>query len=493
MKISPLEMCDGYKTGHVFQYPEGTEGVYSNWTPRMSRIEGVNKVVFFGMRYFIQEYLIRAWNEGFFSRPLDDVLKAYQKRINGYLGADLQSYKHIEYLHRLGYLPLLIKALPEGSRVDLRVPMLTICNTDPKCFWLTNFIESIMSNILWMPCTSATIAYEYRTLLDKYARWTSESQDLVPYQGHDFSLRGLPGLEAAALSGAGHLLSFAGTDSIPAVRFAEDYYGAEQYSMETGCSVPATEHSVMCAGSKNDELETYRRLINEVHPTGIVSIVSDQYDLWKVLTDYTTVLGASIMDRDGKVVFRPDSGDPVKILCGDPDAPDGSPAQDGVVEVLWHKFGGTENSKGYKELDPHVGAIYGDSITLERAATICTFLKLKGFASTNVVFGIGSYTYQYNTRDTFGFAMKSTFVDVKGEPREIYKDPVTDDGVKKSARGLIRVDQITEPGDYAGDFVMTDGVTWAQEKQGALKTVFKNGNEFNGQSFEDVRRTLRGE
>jgi nicotinamide phosphoribosyltransferase len=486
MRLSPIQLTDGYKTGHVFQYPKNTTLVYSNWTPRVSRVPGIDKVAFFGLQYFIKEYLQKRFTEDFFNVPVDIILNDYRRRMRGYLGADLNSYEHIESLHKLGYLPIEIKALPEGSLVDMRVPCLTIKNTRPEFYWVTNFIETLMSNILWMPCTSATIAHAYRKILDGYARKTSDSGFLVDYQGHDFSFRGLAGVEAACMSGAGHLLSFKGTDTVPAIAFLEEYYNAPKYDINVGCSVAATEHSVMCAGTKDQELDTYRRLITEVYPSGIVSIVSDQYDLWKVLTDFAVQLKPEIMARNGKVVFRPDSGDPVAILCGDTFG--GSHAERmGVIRLLWDKFGGTVNSKGYKELDPHVGAIYGDSITLDRAEEICDQLAEDGFASTNVVFGIGSFTYQYNTRDTFGFAMKSTYVEVDGKPLAIFKDPVTDSGMKKSALGLLLV--MTD-GDR---FTLVENVDREFEKCGDLATVFKNGVLVRDQTYTEIKERLNAD
>jgi nicotinamide phosphoribosyltransferase len=290
-------------------------------------------------------------------------------------------------------------------------------------------------------------------------------------------------VEAACLSGAAHLLSFRGTDTIPAINFLEEYYSAPKYSGEVGCSVAATEHSVMCAGTPDMELSTYRRLIKDVYPSGILSIVSDQYDLWKVLTNYIQDLRSDILSRNGKIVFRPDSGDPIKILCGDSFR--SGPAAKGVIELLWDCFGGKVNSKGYRELDSHVGAIYGDSISLDRAKQICTLLKKKGFASTNVVFGIGSFTYQYNTRDTFGFAVKSTYTECSTmdgtECVDIYKDPVTDDGVKKSAMGLLVVKK-NENGFY-----LKENASWAEERADSeLTTVFYNSKLVKSWSYSEI-------
>jgi nicotinamide phosphoribosyltransferase len=482
MKTNPFLLTDYYKVGHVFQYPDKTELVYSNLTPRKSRIDGVEEMVFFGLQYFMKEYLISYFNENFFQQPKEKVMTAYKRRIVTSLGAHLPSYEHISALHNLGYLPVEIKALPEGSKVPMRVPCLTIVNTKAEFYWLTNFLETLLSAVIWQPCTSATIAYTYRKLLNKYAEETGMPTDFVQWQGHDFSFRGMSSLETAVLSGMGHLLSFTGTDTIPAIDALEQYYNADADDELIGGSVAATEHSVMCSGSKDGELETFRRLIAEVYPSGIVSIVSDTWDLWKVCTEYLPALKETVLSRDGKVVIRPDSGDPVKIICGDPDGKT-EVERKGVVELLWDVFGGTITAKGFKLLDAHIGAIYGDSINIDRATRICEGLKAKGFA-TQVVFGIGSYTYQYNTRDTFGTAMRATYVVIDGEGQEIYKDPVTDDGTKKSATGLLQV--MKENGSY----VLIDKVNWKEEQQSELKTVFKDGKLVKEFSLKEIRALL---
>lgn len=482
--MNPLLYTDGYKVDHRRQYPEGTTLVYSNWTPRKSRIDAIEEVVFFGLQYFIKKYIIEEFNTNFFNKPKKEIAEKYSRRINNYLGPNSVGIKHIEDLHDLGYLPMVIKALPEGSSVPIRVPMMTMYNTLPEFFWLTNYFETILSTTIWMPCTSATIAKQYRRILDKYANETSTVPEFVDWQGHDFSMRGIAGMEAAVMSASAHLLSFSGTDTIPAIDFLEEYYNANSDTELVGGSVAATEHSVMCMGTNTGEQETFKRLITEVYPNGIVSIVSDTWDLWKVLTEYLPNLKQEVLARDGKVVIRPDSGDPADIICGNPN---GKTAEEkkGVIELLWEIFGGKTNDKGYKELDPHIGAIYGDSITRERATDICERLKQKGFASTNVVLGIGSFTYQYNTRDTFGFAMKATYGEVNGEGREIFKDPITDDGTKKSAKGLLKIEK--ENGTYK----LVDQVNWEEEKTGELKEVFRDGKLLVDDSLQDIRNRVR--
>lgn len=479
--IPTINLKDFYKTDHRRQYPKGTELVYSNITARGSRIEGIDKVVVFGIQYFLKDYLIRRFNEGFFKQPKDKVITAYKRRLDNSLGKDAVPTDHIEALHDLGYLPIEIKALEEGTCCPMRVPFLTIKNTLPDFFWLTNFLETIMCNVVWGAMTSATTAREYKRILTEYSKETSDIPDFVQWQGHDFSMRGMFGLEAALISASGHLTSFTGTDTIPAIDFLETFYNANAEKELIGGSVPATEHSVMCMGGLETEVDTYKRLLTEVYPKGIVSIVSDTWDFWQALRNLEQIKGV-IMNRDGKLVVRPDSGDPVNIICGDdayvPQIDQGK----GAIEVLWEMFGGTINSKGFKQLDSHIGLIYGDSITIERCKEICRRLKEKGFASTNIVLGIGSYTYQHVTRDTFGFAMKSTYGVINGKPYEIYKTPKTDSGLKNSAKGLLRVNE---------DLTLSECVTPEEENKGLLKTVFIDGIIVKETSLQKIRDLLK--
>lgn len=497
--MNPLLLTDYYKVNHNRMYPEGTTMIYSNLTPRKSRLSGVDKVVVFGIQHFTIEYLIKRFNEHFFNKDKVTVITEYIRHAGAGINCD-----HIAKLHDLGYLPIEIKALPEGSLCPIGVPMLTIKNTHPEFGWLTNYIETLLSCMLWQPITSATIALEYRKILTKYAKETDEKNiGFVDWQAHDFSMRGMSSVESAILSGMGHLTSFTGTDTIPAIYQAETSYNATGL---IGASVPATEHSVMCMGTKEDEVGTFKTLLDK-YLNGILSVVSDTWDLWKVCTEYLPILKNDILARDGKLVIRPDSGDPVDILCGlKPVSADNeglhykkgaSQAEiKGVIELLWDTFGGTVNDKGYKQLDPHIGAIYGDSITLDRAKQICERLKAKGFASTNVVLGIGSYTYQYNTRDTFGFAVKATYGEIthgfdefgpKVECREIFKDPITDDGTKRSKKGLLAVYK----NETNGDYFVQDQCTWEMEQSGELTTVFKDGKMVKTVTLDEIRNRLK--
>lgn len=523
MSINPETLIDGYKVDHRRQYPAGTQLIASNLTARGTRRKNTDKVVFFGLQYFIKKYLIKKWNKKFFSKPKEEVLRRFSRRINNYLGPNQVGTEHIAALHDLGYLPISIWALPEGTKYKLRIPSIQIYNTLPEFFWLTNYLETILSTTIWGPCTSATTSDQYKKLLEKFAIETVGNTDFVPWQAHDFSFRGMFGLEAALMSGAAHLLSFTGTDTIPAIDWLEKYYNADCEKEFIGGSVAATEHSVACSTILNfvkkirvehngkiieDELmnlgdiEYVRYLITEIYPTGIVSIVADSFDYWNTITNTTRVLKDVIMARDGKVVFRPDTGDPVKVVCGYKDAviENGkwilqtsieeielteSEAK-GSIECLWEIFGGTITEKGYRLLDSHVGLIYGDSITLERAEQICDGLKYKNFASTNIVFGVGSFTYQYVTRDTDQYAVKATFAQVDDENINIFKKPKTGDGMKNSATGLVGVFK-----DQKGEFYLKDQCTWEEAKNSELKNVFEDGNLFIDQSLFEIRERLK--
>lgn len=489
MTLNPLLLTDGYKTGHHQQYPKGTTLVYSNFTPRSNKYapKGCDKVMSFGQQMMAKQ--IHEAFETFFNSPKEQVCGEIKRELSLYLNTDYD-VSHFEALHDLGYLPVKIKALPEGTLVPIKVPVLTIYNTHPDFYWVTNYLETIISNLLWKPMTSATIANQYRLVLDKWARKTNpDGIEFVDWQAHDFSMRGLDSVEATMSSGLGHLTSFLGTDSLPAIYGARKFYGETDF---VAGSVPATEHSVMCAGGKQDEVSTFKRLL-DTYPSGILSVVSDTWDLWKVCTEYVVTLKDEIMDRDGKLVIRPDSGNPADILCGTntlevqpyETVDENHPSYKGVIELLWETFSGTTNEQGYKVLDPHIGAIYGDSITLERAEEISRRLASKGFASTNVVFGVGSFTYQYNTRDTFGFAVKATYVEVDGVGREIFKDPITDDGTKKSATGLLQV--VTEGGEYK----LLDKQSWEEESGGSLRTIYKDGEFFNETTLTKIRNTVK--
>lgn len=570
MKIFAPHMVDGYKLGHAPMYTSGTSFLYSNLTPRSNKYFAGSalydgKMVVFGQSGALQE-IYEDWNESFFSQPKEKVIKRYKRRVDMYLGKDVISTKRMEELHDLGFLPLEIKTLDEGSRIGMKIPMLTIKNTLPSFFWLVNYMETALSAMIWKSTTNATIAYEYLRILTHWAVKTGVDVETVIYQAHDFSMRGMPGYETASRCSSGHLAAgLVGTDTVGAIDYIEDYYG-EGLDLDNyliGCSIPATEHAVSSSNILTRlarmekelteeekegrdlrfeaEVEFLKHYITEVVPSGFCSYVLDTYDYYKMLSEGLVAAKDEIMARDGRVVIRPDSGYPEVVICGYKAFPaefenvtdlytyletSGSEILEyeaikvsgkyydisrikqgdlydeaikhelpevevkGSIQVLWEIFGGTVNEAGYKVLDPHVGLIYGDSITLERAWSILAHLEANGFASSNVVFGVGSYTYQMNTRDTFGTAMKATATMVKAERVEeffeIYKDPATGDKLKKSAKGLLYVGR-----DENGEFFHEDQVSAEREAEGELRTRVKDGFFYNLDNIKVVRDRLK--
>lgn len=549
MPFAPLAV-DFYKPSHKPMYIQGTNLIHSNFTPRSTkRFKGSRfydkKVVSFGYQIFVKDYLIKEWNETFFDRPLKEAVARYKRFMDNTLGKDAVDCSAIEALHKVGYLPIRLKALPEGVRYPVGVPCLTISNTLPEFGWITNYVESVLSAELWKPMTNATIAYEYRRVFEHYADLTGASKELIQFQAHDFSFRGMSGRHDAKRSGLAHLTSFVGTDTCPAIEAAEEWYCADIQTELVGTSVPATEHSVMCSGieyikqqfdaqgyvelptstgavtlpmsqfqfnethtdtQKLAELALFHYLMTVVYPTGILSIVSDSFDFWYMMKYGIEVLKDTIQTRDGKIVFRPDSGDPVDIICGTAwtqfvildsvDTNDGTyykkeeaytVEEKGAMQCLYEVFGSEINGKGYKSLNSKVGLIYGDSITIERAETILSKLKARGYSTDCIVLGIGSYTYQYSTRDTLGFAMKATYTEVDGKGYAIYKDPKTSDGTKKSAKGLIAVQLVD------GEYILKDNVSKAEEastRHNSLEEIFVNGKLIRETSLQQIRKRL---
>lgn len=500
---NPLLLTDSYKLSHKFLQDSVTNNgitkMYSNFTNRGSRLNGENHVVFYGLQAWLKD-LNEMFYRNFFDQPLERVLAEYKDGIDGFVDLSQFTTKHIEDLWHLDYLPLEVRAVREGTPVPTRVPSMTIENTHPDFAWLVNYLETWLSSSIWHPSTNATTAWMMRRKLDKHALETSGQCESVDFQFHDFSFRGMSNHQSAATSGSAHLIPFRGSDNVAAKAFVKEYYPGKDNGFIAG-SVVASEHSIMVLNGREGELETYRRLIKD-NPTGFLSLVSDTYDLWNVVTEILPALKDEIMSRDGRVVIRPDSGNPADIVCGTSDEVDidheGTPEQKGVVELLWDAFGGTINDKGYAELDPHIGVIYGDSINPDNADEIVERLKAKGFASTNIVFGAGSFFYNgavgrdesgnfvVVTRDTFASAVKATWAEVNGEGVDLLKDPVTDNGTKKSATGRLAVLPQMD-----GQLYLVEKATPEQEAQSLLEPVWRDGEFIRTQSFNDVRETLK--
>lgn len=533
-KINSLYLSDGYKVGHKKMLAKGTTKLYGTWIPRSTKHapKGITKIVSFGQQ-LVWKWLHDEFEENFFYRKERDFFNLLQdertpydianlkeqalqfvKDMSLYLGMEYDG-KHFEELWDLGYLPIKVKALPEGIETGTNIPHMTFINTVDGFAWLTLYLETVVSSLAWKPSTAATIAKLYRRQAEEWvAKTDKENLWLVDFMCHDFSARGLDPM-SQYLIGLGHATSFKGSDTLPVIPAARYFYGIKEDEMPI-YSVNASEHSV--STTKIFTVGEQQMIADWLtdFDKGILSIVADTFDLWKLITEYLPANKEAIMARDGKLVIRPDSGDPVDIICGDrlPENVDYKnrfqPKHKGVIELLWDIFGGTINEQGYKVLDPHIGAIYGDSITPERQVQIYERLAAKGFAATNIVLGVGSFTYQYNTRDTLGFAAKGAWFEVEDRivftnkngnldeefvktAYNIYKDPITDDGTKKSLKGLIQVFEQTYNEDSADEFTQIEVKTECtpeEENQGLLQVIYEDGKFYNQTTLNEIRERL---
>lgn len=484
--FKPLSLyySDGYKVGHQKMLAPGTSYVYGTWIPRSVKHAptGIKKIVSFGQQLTVK-WLHDEFSENFFKIPKNEAM-VFVKDMSMYLGMEFNG-EHFGDLHDLGYLPIKIKSLPEGIETLPNVPHMTFINTLPGFAWLTLYLETIISSLAWKPSTSATIALQYRrNLIEWVSKTDPDNLGLVDFLVHDFSARGLSPWDMLS-SGLGHAASFKGSDTLLVIPGARYFYN-EPKDQTCIFSVNASEHSVSTTKIFTVGEKQMIKDWLDLFPTGILSIVSDTFDLWKLVSEYLPILKKEIMSRDGKLVIRPDSGNPVDIICGiltdkEANGCPRSPAGKGVVEILWDIFGGTINKQGYKVLNSHIGAIYGDSITLDRQVKIYKGLAEKGFASTNVVLGVGSYTYQMNTRDTFGFAAKGAWFMANGIEYDIYKDPKTDDGTKTSLKGLVSVNE---------DLKVFTQCTHDQENSGVLHVIYEDGVFYNQTTLNEVRSKI---
>lgn len=465
-----LLATDVYKMGHAEQYVPGISKVYSYLQARSDK--NFQASVFFGLQYYLKEYLTKPITHA----HVDEFLKVR----NDILGPTSTTVEtKFRQLADLGHWPLLIKAVPEGSVVPVKNVLMTMTNTKPEFYWTVGFVESLLLKT-WYPTTVATASYHYRNVAEKYFASTSVNKDLIPFLVHDFGYRGDTSEESSMISGMAHLTSFTGSDTVPAYQGLINYYKGTPGNLFH--SVPASEHSVMCSFGRAHELDAFRNMLR-IYPTGIVSIVSDTYNIWNVMTQFTRELYDEIMNREGKVVFRPDSGNPEYIICGDPNADPNTPEGKGCVRLLNEVFGSTVNSKGYKELNPKIGLIYGDGMHLERYERTLKRLKEQGYASSNLIIGVGSILRFYS-RDSLGFALKATKITVHGVEQSIMKDPITDQR-KKSHKGYLSL--IYDDGEYK----TLDDVSSEQEKGGELKPVYRDGKLLIDQSIDGIRERVR--
>lgn len=476
-----LLQTDVYKFGHKDQYPPGTNRVYSYLESRGSKEDGLDYTVFFGLQYYLKKYL---------SNPVTHANVGEYEDVAGHiLGPNNINSSQFHDLADLGYIPLKIKAVPEGTVCPLKNVLMTITNTHDDFAWLVNYVETLLMK-LWLPITVASNSYRFRRMFNGFADRTVGNREHVPFQMHDFGYRGSGSEESAAIAGAAHLLSFLGTDTTAAVCFLRDYYDAATCDRPTGLSVPASEHSVMCAwNDKNEDVQAIENML-DTYPTGIVSIVSDTYDLWNTITNYYCgKFKDRILNRDGKVVIRPDSGDPPNILCGNPGA-DSEEERFGVIRLLDRGFGSSLNSSGFRELDPHIGTIYGDAIFYERAQGILSRMAGMGYASNQIVFGSGGLLLNNWSRDTLAMAIKATYCEVNGEPRPIEKTPITDMG-KKSKKGLMQLQRYQT--ELGVSYRTLDCLSEEDEQHGVLEDVFVDGHIVRTQTLDDIRKTLETE
>lgn len=468
---NPMLCTDVYKMGHMEQYPPETTRVYSYLLARSDK--KMPTTTFYGLQYYLKMLE---------QKPTDEMMAEFLETRKAILGVDASPdiLTKLKSLVNLGHFPLRIKAVREGCEVPVRNVLMTIESTAPGFHWVVGFFESLLLKV-WNTCTVASYSKKLRRLCQRFADETCDDQGHLPFQVHDFGYRGVSSEETAQLAGSAHLINFLGSDTVPARTFIKKVYGCAEPVM---LSVPATEHSVMCAYGRENELGAFKRML-DLYPKGFVSIVSDTYDLWKVLTEYAQELKPRIMDRDGRVVFRPDSGDPPKIICGDGDAATGSPEWFGALRLLDKTFGSKKNSKGFRVLNPKVGLIYGDGMFYERFERTLEMMKIMGYASSNLVIGVGGLLLQQHNRDDQGYAIKATFAEVGGEQRELVKDPVTDQK-KKSHKGLMALLK-----DEDGRYFTKDQCTADEEAKSLLETVYLNGKIVRHTSFDEIRELAR--
>lgn len=486
--ISPMLQCDFYKTTHAQQFPKGTTSLVSYFTPRKSLIDGVENVVVFGLQGFCKEILVEYFGS-WFKEKENVAINAIKRVLDNSIGSDAYDIEKIRSLHKLGYLPVEISELPEGTRCPIHVPFMKMKNTHKDFAWVPQFLESLVSAETWHPMVSATVATIYRNIVNKYYDETCDNNFSKNKALGDFSFRGQESFWSAAKSSAAWCLSFVNTATVPTIPYLEKNYNCNCEEEVVALGSVSTEHSVMCSNTAvdGDEITMLRRLLNDLYPNKSFSVVSDSYDYWNLVNNILPQIKEDILSHNGTILIRGDSGNPVEIVTE-------------TVFHLWEIFGGTVNSKGYKVLNPHVKAIYGDSITVERCESIFKKLKENGFAACNVALGVGSFSMeciQQNgvlkpfTRDTFGMAIKATYGIINGKEYKIFKDPKTDkDNLKKSIKGLCAVYEENGEIKYKDDFFQEGYECFVKDHPEKMITIFKNGEIVTEQSLSEIRNNL---
>jgi len=447
---------DSYKHSHHRMYPYLTQKVHSYFE---SRGGFANELVFFGLHYLLKEHF-----EG-------DVLTHEQvdyakKIIDAHMGPGIfneAGWRRIVDVHG-GRLPLQIRALPEGTIVPNHCVLMTVENTDDECAFITNFAETLLVQ-MWNPITVATNSREMLKIIKKHLLVTADNLEGLPFKLHDFGYRGVSSQETAAISGAAHLVNSMGTDTIPGIILAMEYYNAGM----AGFSIPATEHSIMCSWTQPGEFNAVRNLL-KMHPTGLVACVSDTYNIYHACRMYGTELKKLIMSRDGTFVVRPDSGHPPTVVCA-------------VLKILCEGYEDeltyVGKNKKYKLLPSQIRVIQGDGITLEMLDEILTAMEAHGYSADNIAFGSGGGLLQKVDRDSLKMAFKASSFVVDGERRDERKDPVTDPG-KRSKLGRFKV--------VVGDDGKLVTVDENDPRDDLLQTVYLNGEILVTPEFDDIRK-----
>lgn len=533
-KLNPLYEADGYKVAHKEMLANNTAREYWTWIPRSLKYmhPSITKIMSAGQQ-MVMRYIHSNFQELFFSQSVE-VAEKFGRDMCKYLSMDYDA-SHFIALHKLGYLPIEVQAIPEGTFTNPNIPHMTGINTVDGYAWLGLYLETLLSKLAWQIATTATLAAKFK---ENAVTWVNKTDKdnlwLADYMCHDFHSRGGNPFTSIAV-GLAHAMSNKGGDTLNTIEAARYYYDVPEDEVCIN-SVNASEHSVTCtgifyyekllrAGELNNEIYAYYEFdapsvgsienpdylaIAELlnlrdwlikFNKGILSVVSDTMDLWKLITHVLPRLKALIMARDGKLVIRPDSGDPIDITTGrelvktervEYGGKGLQPEHKGVIELLWDIFGGTTNGQGYKVLDSHIGAIYGDSINLERQINMYERLAAKKFAATNIVLGIGSFTYVYITRDQAGYAAKGAWFEILEDGvrtgYNIYKDPITDDGTKKSLKGFQFVQE--KDGELVTVGEVTEEVAFSNAN--ILKTIYRNGSFYNQVTLEQIREKLNG-
>lgn len=450
-----ITLSDSYKVSHAVQYPPKTEKIYSYLESRGGS-ESSDETCFFGLQYIIKRYL-----EG--QVVTQEKIDHAARRFEAHFGSDKVFQKaRWEYILNKhgGRLPISIHAVAEGTVVPTHNALMAIENTDPECFWLTNYLETVLQQV-WAPLTVCTYSRDCKMLILKYLKRTGDPAG-IGFKLHDFGFRGVSSVETSAILGAAHLVNFLGTDTFSAIELLDEYYHEDM----AGFSIPAAEHSTITSWGQDNEVKAFKNML-EQYPTGLVAVVSDSYNIYEACDKlWGLSLRNKVLERDGTLVIRPDSGEPPHVVCK-------------VLEILGRKFGYTENDQGFKVLNPHVRIIQGDGINKQMLDNILFRMQTHGWSADNIAFGSGGALLQKHNRDTYKIAIKCSHAVIDGEEVEVYKNPVDDPG-KISKKGRLAL--VKRNGVFIT--VAEDSV---DPEENHLIEVFRDGDLLVDQKLAEIR------